>query len=53
MVGFALGRSLTRKDRCAVDAILAQLSENGYKSQTLIEGIVMSPVFRYQAGSAK
>lgn len=53
MLGFALGRSLTLKDHCAVDAILAQLSENGYKSQTLIEGIVMSPVFRYQAGSVK
>jgi hypothetical protein len=53
VLGFALGRSLTLQDRCTVDAILTQLSENGYKSQTLMEGIVMSPVFRYQAGSGK
>ena len=51
MLGFALGRGLTRKDSCAVDAILAQLSANGYKSQALIEAVVMSPVFRDQAAA--
>ena len=51
MLGFALGRGLTRKDSCAVDAILAQLSDNGYKSQALIEAIVMNPVFRSQASA--
>ena len=51
MLGYALGRGLTRKDSCTVDNIMAQLAENGYKSQSLIEAIVMSPPFRYQAGA--
>jgi hypothetical protein len=51
MLGYALGRGLTRTDSCAVDAILAQLQTEGYKSQSLIEAIVLSPPFRYQAGA--
>jgi hypothetical protein len=51
MLGYALGRGLTRKDSCTVDSIMAQLAANDYKSQALIEGIVMSPPFRYQAGA--
>jgi hypothetical protein len=50
MLGYALGRGLTRKDFCTVDSIMAQLASNGYRSQALIEAIVMSPPFRYQAG---
>jgi hypothetical protein len=46
MLGFALGRGLTASDFCAVDQIAAQLKDNGYRSRTLIEGIVMNPVFR-------
>ncbi len=46
MLGFALGRGLTPADFCAVDQIAAQMKDNGYKSQALIESIVMSPVFR-------
>ncbi|HVW86163.1 MAG TPA: DUF1592 domain-containing protein, partial [Bryobacteraceae bacterium] len=53
MLGFALGRGLTRRDSCTVDSIMAQLAANGYKSQSLVEAIVMSQVFRYQAGSAQ
>jgi hypothetical protein len=53
MLGYALGRGLTPRDSCAVDEIVGQLKDNGYKSQTLIEAIVMSPVFRNQAGSAR
>jgi hypothetical protein len=49
MLGFALGRSLTLKDSCSVDAILTSLAASGYKSQSLVEAIVMSPPFRYQA----
>jgi hypothetical protein len=52
MLGYALGRGLTRKDSCTVDSIMAQLASNEYKSQALIEAIVMSPPFRYQAGVA-
>jgi hypothetical protein len=51
LLGFALGRGLTRKDSCAVDAILEQLAHNGYRSQALVEAIVMSPAFQYQAAA--
>ncbi|MDQ1470138.1 MAG: hypothetical protein QOJ99_1618 [Bryobacterales bacterium] len=51
MLGYAVGHGLTRTDSCTVDAIMDQLRANGYKSQTLIEGIVMSLPFRYQAGA--
>jgi hypothetical protein len=51
MLGYALGRGLTRTDSCAVDSILAQLQKERYKSQSLIEAIVLSPPFRYQAGT--
>ena len=53
MLGYALGRGLTPRDFCAVDDIVNQLKDNGYQSQTLIEGIVISPVFQYQAGTGK
>ncbi len=50
MLGYALGRGLTLTDSCAVDQIVAQLRENDYSARTLIEGIVLSAPFRYQAG---
>ncbi len=50
MLGYALGRGLTRQDSCTVDSIVTQLAGEGYKSQSLIEAIVMSRPFRYQAG---
>jgi hypothetical protein len=53
MLGYALGRGLTTKDSCTVDSVMAQLAANDYKSQTLIEAIVMSVPFRYQAGARK
>lgn len=52
MLGYALGRGLTLKDSCTVDAIVAKLEENGYSAQTLIEEIVLSVPFRYQAPSS-
>jgi hypothetical protein len=52
MLGYALGRGLTRKDTCVVDRILTQLSANDYKAHVLIEAIVMSPPFLYQAQGA-
>jgi len=51
MLGYALGRGLTVKDSCAVDSIVAQLKDNNYSAQTLIEAIVLSVPFQYQAGS--
>jgi hypothetical protein len=53
MLGYALGRGLTPADSCAVDDIVNRLKDNGYKSRTWIEAIVMSPVFRFQAGGAQ
>ena len=50
MLGYALGRGLTLKDSCTVDGIVAQVKENDYSAQTLIEAIVLSVPFRYQAG---
>jgi len=51
MLGYALGRGLTLKDSCTVDAIVAKLKQNGYAAQTLIEEIVLSAPFRNQAGA--
>lgn len=52
MLGYALGRGLTRQDSCTVDQIVTELTAKNYKSQALIEAIVMSQPFRYQAGRA-
>jgi hypothetical protein len=51
MLGYALGRGLTSKDFCTVDSVIAQLRANDYKSQSLIEAIVMSPPFQFQKGT--
>ncbi len=51
MLGYALGRSLTPQDSCSVDAVITKLAADGYRSQSLIEAIVMSPPFLYQAGA--
>ncbi len=50
MLGYALGRGLTLSDSCAVDNIVAQVKDNDYRGQTLLEAIVLSVPFRYQAG---
>lgn len=52
MLGYALGRGLTPQDSCAVDRIVAELRENDYRAQKLIELIVLSVPFQYQAPSA-
>jgi hypothetical protein len=50
MLGYALGRGLTREESCTVEKIVASLRADGYKSQTLVREIVLSIPFRYQAG---
>jgi hypothetical protein len=50
MLGYALGRGLTLQDSCTVDAIVAKLKQDDYKAQTLLNEIVLSVPFRYQAG---
>ena len=49
MMGYALGRSLTLEDYCAVDEIVAQVKREYYSSYALIRGIVLSTPFRFQA----
>lgn len=51
MLGYALGRGLTVQDSCAVDAIVAKVKQNNYSSLTLLEEVVLSVPFRYQAGT--
>lgn len=51
MLGYALGRGLTLQDSCAVDGVVEKLAANEYKAQTLVEAIVFSMPFRYQAGT--
>jgi hypothetical protein len=51
MLGYALGRGLTKEDYCSVDRIVDQLTENDYSSHTLILGIVRSVPFRYKQGT--
>jgi len=52
MLGYALGRGLRLEDSCTVDQIVARLKETDYRAQTLIEEIVLSVPFRYQAGAS-
>jgi hypothetical protein len=49
MLGYALGRALTAGDSCVVDDIAAQVKYHDYSAQTLIEAVVLSVPFRYQA----
>lgn len=46
LLGYALGRGLTLRDSCTVDAIVAEVKAKDYSSQALIEGIVLSIPFR-------
>jgi hypothetical protein len=50
MLGYALGRGLTLKDSCTVDGIIADVKAKEYDAQALVEAIVLSMPFRYQAG---
>ena len=46
LLGYALGRGLTLRDSCTVDAIVAEVKAKDYSAQALIEGIVLSTPFR-------
>jgi len=46
MLGYALGRGLTLKDSCTVDAIVEEVKQNGYSAAKWIEAIVLSAPFR-------
>jgi hypothetical protein len=45
LLGYALGRGLTNEDQCAVDKIVSETAADGYKSQRLVQAIVMSEPF--------
>lgn len=49
MLGYALGRGLVLSDSCTVDSILEQVKQHNYSAQSLVEAIVLSVPFRYQA----
>lgn len=51
MLGYALGRALTPMDSCVVDDIMKQVKQHDYSAQTLVEAVVLSAPFRYQAPS--
>jgi hypothetical protein len=51
MLGYALGRALTPMDSCIVDDIMKQVKQHDYSAQTLVEAVVLSAPFRYQAPS--
>ncbi|MEX2262747.1 MAG: DUF1592 domain-containing protein [Bryobacteraceae bacterium] len=53
MFGYALGRGLTMEDYCTVEQVVGQLEKNEYSAHTLIQEIVLSVPFRYQAGMAR
>ncbi len=53
LLGYALGRGLTLKDSCTVDAIVEEVKQNGYSSSRLIEAIVLSKPFRGEAEVSK
>jgi hypothetical protein len=47
MLGYALGRGLTAQDSCTVDRIVAELKDNDYRAQKLVELIVLSTPFQF------
>jgi hypothetical protein len=51
LLGYALGRGLTLQDSCTVDSIVAEVERSNYSAHTLINAVVMSMPFRYQAGA--
>jgi len=51
MLGFALGRGLTLQDSCTVDSIVAEVERSNYSGQALINAVVLSVPFRYQAAA--
>ena len=49
VLGYALGRGLTLQDSCTVDSIVAEVEGNNYRAQALIQAVVGSVPFRFQA----
>ncbi|GMV95181.1 MAG: hypothetical protein AMXMBFR82_49590 [Candidatus Hydrogenedentota bacterium] len=52
MLGYGLGRSLTRYDQCVVDDCIKSLQQNDYRSSALVTEIVLSFPFRHRYSGA-
>jgi hypothetical protein len=52
VLGYALGRGLTLQDACTVNNIVAEVERSDYSAHTLINAVVLSMPFRYQAPAA-
>ena len=50
MLTYALGRGLEIPDSCAIDDIVAELSQNDYRFTVLVRGIVHSKPFLMRRG---
>lgn len=48
MLGYALGRSLTRYDNCVIDDCVEAMQANEYQASQLFTGIVLSYPFRHR-----
>ena len=53
MLGYALGRNLTRQDNCVITDSMAALKENEYRPYVLIEEIILSYPFRHRYSNGK
>lgn len=52
MLGYALGRSLTRYDQCVIDDCIESLKQNDYRASALVTEIVLSFPFRHRYSGA-
>ena len=50
MLTYALGRGVTRHDRCNVDAMVSTVAANDYRFSALITAVVQSDPFRMRTG---
>jgi mono/diheme cytochrome c family protein len=48
MLGYALGRGLSKYDQCVIQDLTAALPDSGYRPSELIEQIVISKPFQYR-----
>lgn len=53
MLGYALGRNLTRQDNCVINDSMDALKANEYRPSGLIEEIVLSYPFRHRYSNGK
>lgn len=53
MLGYALGRNLTRQDNCVIQDSMEALKANEYRPSGLIEEIVLSYPFRHRYSNGK